>query len=1398
MVEPPRLNPLSGPELAAPRPTGEPAPAPRARRPGLRRQFADAGTRLRRAALADLSRIPTPRNLRAAGDGAVSVGLERFASQNPLWRLFLSRLPFKGNARKAIQVACGSSSCCGCSSCSSCTACCVTPPGWIAMAMVAIILVFSVIFDTRPTFTLPLLCERGDTSACAMLEAGSSLRLTVAPGEIPAGAVEGYQRIEEATGIPWFYLLAWEKVATDFGKEDFTFQNAPPPPGDALEAEAAEVMRKIGAATAIDASGDEGGGSLGGGSTNPDAERIRIEIERERNNLVDALTATLRGGSFGYHLLTTEEYRARGRTEQGELRNPWNRFDGGRILGESLLDIYARIAREEGRFVAPIDEQTISPPTAPVLNRIIEARIAKGEAIAEGDAMVEKVIQWTHAPFFPNEPHFSPCEGLLAICPLPPGANWTPTWPNDVPEIPRRCPPDSPNNLRCVYERTLYQGGGRPISADERFYICRRLADARADGRLSANGYRRGPVLPDEALRDELAEQCKVFLTADQMITARTSPSAPGSPAGELGTSFAEEIAPFYTSRLRNPEIMIGEEVRDWKRLKIMMGALVADPKAWGAETGSFFSVDRSVPLKDGQEISANEAPDEVRRSEWLVSAYAEAINSYAESIYKSWVDAQTIRNGLATPAQRAQQADASFENGAVAVAAKANGIEPIYLAATLAADGLFGSEIRRSIETAIDAGGCRPYTSAGSSDGLLGTNQSVVLARAVGVLDQPGAGIPQEYRDLILSQATNEGLDPLLLAAVLKAASNWDPAFKAGDPLGHAGLAGLLLADENAYLAAFDPPDRTDTTQAIAGGARKLYKLVGGKGLKLGLAAYWAGAEATGLAGGSFARFPQASRTFADNALAEYRRLSGLGGEEGSTAGDARIGTSGIGGCWRFGTGNAVAYNPSGGAQTVAMNHCIASRAGVCGTAVLSVAGRQVTVTVVDYLDGDQGSADEAWVAIGPAVSSALGLSGSGPWQMTVRLIDPAGDTETPDPAKLGKTDCRARSVSDWPRSALLADADAAIDWVARCLVAADARLSDVPTRLTDPTVPAVVEETPLRRWGQLDLPWEERSACVSDGKPRSEVDPVYPVVTFTAPGWCDYLEIILGEARRRALESGALGDGVLYGNAPVSPLGYSWPVADPYVTSGWLPRASFPGSMRIRYKGTIVAPHSGVDMRSEQGTGVDLAGRGIYATGDGWMSWTWGKELGTCAAQGGEAVRAKAAWILIYHDEGIVSRYVHLELDPNGDPLFPTGIAARFNSTDSAIAQALDIPNTGGQHAKAIRVRRGELIGWYWQRLCHLHYEAYAGKVGSSGWVRQFGSDPRATYYGNYYAAQTTPTIGTGFPRMNYFDPLELLPQSGGNLGLAKSAYASYWPGGYPPPFNLAAEADRLFPAP
>ena len=1389
VIEPPRSNPLAGPEPTAPPRPPEPTSNTKAR-PGLRRQFANARSLVSGGLRADLSRIPTPGNLRAAGSGLISIGLERFAAGNPLWTLFLSRLPFKGRTRQAIQAACGGSSCCGCSSCTSCGGACFSPPGWIALAIVGVILVFSVIFNTRPSFTLPLLCERGDTSACAMLGSGGSVTLSVSPEEIPSGAIDGYQRIEEQTGVPWFYLLAWEKVASDFGRADFTFQRAPAPPGDALSAEANEVRREINSLTANDS--QDGADTADNTPIGSDPEQIRIDIERESGNFIRALTSTLRGGSFGYHLLTRDEYQARGVDKSGsadQLRNPWNRFDSGRILAESLLDIYSRIASEEKRFVAPIDRQTISPPNAPILNELVEALIE--EEAAEGHGGIEDVIQWTPpSPFLPHSPHFSPCNGPLCVGD---GADWKATWPNpsDMVELPPP-PPDGGSNLYTSYEKMLYQDGGTPIKSDERYYLCRRLADARAEGRLGAENYRRSLTLPDEGLRDELAEQCEIFLSADQSVAANnTEPAAPGSSAEQLGDEFAKEIADYYESSLRNPEILPGEEVKDWKRLKIVMGAIVADRTAWGAETGAFFSVDRSVQLTDGKASGESLAPDEVRRTSIEVSAYAEAINSYAESIYRAWTDARGLRDSTKSPERRAADADALFAAGAIDRIAEEQGIEPIYLAATLAADGLFASDARRSVETGIDAGGCRPYTSVGSSDGSLnGTNAPIIYARAVGVVGLSDAGVPAEYRDQILSFAQTERLDPLLLASIAQVASNWSAGYDSGDELGHAGLTGLLRNDERAYLAAFDPPDRFNTVQAITGGSRKAYKLISGHGLKIGLASYWAGVEASALAGSSFARFPKSAQDFANDVISEYRRLAGLDGQENAVAGDAQIGSSGIGGCWRFGAGLAVSYAPSGGPLTVAMNHCIASRRGECGQVEISVPGstKKVIADVVDYLDGDQGTADQRWIAIGPAVTRQLGLTGSAPWKVTLRLIDPAGEDERPDRVAVGKEACRARSRSSWPRAALFTDVEAAIDWTARCLVAADARLEDISVRLTDPGEPPVEEGAPLRRWGRLDGPWAERSGCIGDRKPRSEVDPVYPLVTFTAPSWCDYRQIILSESRQRVLALGLLGGGTLYGDAPVSALGFSWPVADAFITSGWLPREQFPGSVKIVTKGKTIYPHAGIDMRSDQGTGVDMAGRGLYATADGWLSWSvGGEELGTC---NNVSYNRRAAWLLIYHDSGIVSRYVHLELAADGSPLLPENIRARLSSSDDAIAKALEIPAPPFPEIepRAVRVSRGELIGWYWKELCHLHYEVWAGRIGPSGDVRRFGLDPVATYYGSKYES---------FPRVNRFDPLELLPQGGGKLGWATDYYERWW-GGYPPPFNLAAEQDRLFPAP
>jgi soluble lytic murein transglycosylase-like protein len=93
-------------------------------------------------------------------------------------------------------------------------------------------------------------------------------------------------------------------------------------------------------------------------------------------------------------------------------------------------------------------------------------------------------------------------------------------------------------------------------------------------------------------------------------------------------------------------------------------------------------------------------------------------------------------------------------------------------------------------------------------------------------------------YDNMIMQHATTHGIDPLLVKAVMKTESNFNPR-----ALSHKGAQGLmqLMPDTARFMNVFDPFDPDDN---IKGGTRYLKYLdeIFGGNLELMLAAYNAG----------------------------------------------------------------------------------------------------------------------------------------------------------------------------------------------------------------------------------------------------------------------------------------------------------------------------------------------------------------------------------------------------------------------------------------------------------------------------------------------------------------------------------------------------------------------------
>lgn len=131
------------------------------------------------------------------------------------------------------------------------------------------------------------------------------------------------------------------------------------------------------------------------------------------------------------------------------------------------------------------------------------------------------------------------------------------------------------------------------------------------------------------------------------------------------------------------------------------------------------------------------------------------------------------------------------------------------------------------------------------------------------------GAGVPEEFANLINGAGERYGVDPTLIAAVTKAESGFNP--KAVSPAGAKGLMQLMdgTARQLGVRNSFDPEQNVD------GGARFLSEMLKQfKKPELALAAYNAGPGAVQKAGG----VPpfQETQTYVKRVLALQRAYQG------------------------------------------------------------------------------------------------------------------------------------------------------------------------------------------------------------------------------------------------------------------------------------------------------------------------------------------------------------------------------------------------------------------------------------------------------------------------------------------------------------------------------------------
>jgi hypothetical protein len=338
--------------------------------------------------------VPSTETLMSRGGGSLLAGIEWFARKNPLYRLFGRFLPNIPWVRATAGMSCGcaSSGSCGC----NCCACgCTASPFLLVFALAALLIIN--VTGLFPGGTLPAVCERGGITCNAD---NGSVVYRIDPSDIPSGAVTYWRDAEARTGIPWFYLAAWEKVASDFGRANLA--DAPRNknvPDDLVPQEVVDLL------TAQASSGASLTDISDAPTTSADvAAALNAEAINEVNDLLRRLRAVDRGGSFGPYLITRDEW-----TDYGNPGAPPPGGDGtgsGDVMPGINVPLAAAYACANGVPITPPDPRK-NPEQRALMSTAFLARLGAPdtpEMRRAVEAWAQQETSWRSRPIYSGNP----------------------------------------------------------------------------------------------------------------------------------------------------------------------------------------------------------------------------------------------------------------------------------------------------------------------------------------------------------------------------------------------------------------------------------------------------------------------------------------------------------------------------------------------------------------------------------------------------------------------------------------------------------------------------------------------------------------------------------------------------------------------------------------------------------------------------------------------------------------------------------------------------------------------------------------------------------------------------------------------------------------------------------
>lgn len=524
----------------------------------------------------------------------------RATSFNPIMML-LNRLPLPRWIKGPAGCGCTAASCLGGCGGPMFIGCGCFP---ILGLFFAIAVLISLI-GRQPDFAPALFCRSdiGERDRGAICESDSAkASLTLRLDDLPAAAYDEYRAADKAESLPWFLIGAWERVATNFGQRGGGAGADVDIPVEAAAARGETFSANISLiAEVID--GDRLEESPG--SVDMTSLQSLFPGATESDPVV-ALRSSLRGGSFGLFLITSEEYvRFGSASSPGNERaiDAWDREDGAAIVARLLEARFnERQLRGENfyRFPAIGEAERLGTEIATYLSGLA-ARAAAGikteEALKDPENPVRLALLILNGDFCADERGVA----VLRDC------GFFETDVSDAEVADFRYPADAPNGL-----------SRRGPTEGERRALC--LAALPAE--IAADRCARFEALP-------LVTEVNPELTFDTWLSSIYTPvgEVPDWTYWDWRTCGPPGVQgkPNSPVPLEDIPVSPGYDVCDWNALFNVFGDLIDDPGVWGGLEGDP-TASYEVELL---------GPDGSRES-FMANVYAEAMLRYGRSLFEA------------------------------------------------------------------------------------------------------------------------------------------------------------------------------------------------------------------------------------------------------------------------------------------------------------------------------------------------------------------------------------------------------------------------------------------------------------------------------------------------------------------------------------------------------------------------------------------------------------------------------------------------------------------------------------------------------------------------------------------------------------------------------------------